>query len=55
MRDAREKESMAGLINDGRGDEFDQGHARRVRGCGLGCFLWSTTTSRVPGVATVGT
>jgi hypothetical protein len=32
MSDAREeKESMAGRTNDGRDDQFDQGHASRVR------------------------
>jgi len=31
MRDGREKETMGGWMNDGLDDEFDQGHARRVR------------------------
>ncbi|KAH0445743.1 kinase-like protein, partial [Aureobasidium melanogenum] len=40
MRDAREeKESMVGWMNDGRGGEFDQGYARRVRGCGWLLFV----------------
>jgi hypothetical protein len=50
MSDAREeKESMVGWTNDGRDDQFDQGHASRVRvDVGWVAFCGARRLSRFP-------